>query len=383
MSAEGPILVLNGGSSSLKFALFDSSLGLRFKGQITAIGGEPAFTAEGPGGDRTNARPDREALDFILAWLSEKGVAHGSLAACGHRIVHGGSKYLSPTIVTDDVAHDLDKLTALAPLQMPACLSGLHRMRAIAPGVAQIACFDTAFHATQPEEAVRLPLPRSYFERGYRRYGFHGLNYEHVTAELPKLVGQLPRRLIVAHLGQGASMCAIKDGKSIATTMGYSTADGLVMGTRPGSLDPGALLAIMRDDQLTADQLDDLIYRQSGLLGLSGISGDMRTLLQSSAGEALAAVAQYCYAAACHAGSLAAALEGADAIVFTGGVGENAPAIRQAIVARLEWLGCIIDPARNRDNAAELSPPEIACPAYIIAANEELVIARHARQLVS
>jgi acetate kinase len=228
--------------------------------------------------------------------------------------------------------------------------------------VPHIACFDTAFHATQPEWATRLPIPREYHARGYRRYGFHGLNYEHVVQSLPR---PLPRRLLAAHLGSGASMCAIENGRSIATTMGFSTADGLVMGTRTGTIDPGVLIALMRDEHLDIEGLEDLLYRRSGLLGLSGISSDMRVLLASDRPEAKEAVDYYCYSAARHAGSLVAALGGLDAIVFTGGIGENAAPVRQRILDHLKWLGL-------RDDAIRIVP-----------ANEELAIARHVKALLA
>jgi len=237
-------------------------------------------------------------------------------------------------------------------------------MRELAPSVPHTACFDTAFHATQPELATRLPLPRDYHACGYRRYGFHGLNYEHVVATLPKIIGKpLPRRLLVAHLGNGASMCAVLDGRGIATTMGYSTADGLIMGTRTGSIDPGVLLALMRDDKLDAVGLEDLLYRRSGLLGLSGISSDMRVLLESGRPQAKEAIAHYCYSAARHAGSLAVAMGGLDALAFTGGIGENAVAVRTGILGHLSWLNI---PAEQ---------------IFVVPANEELAIARHVTTL--
>ena len=253
----------------------------------------------------------------------------------------------------------------MAPLHLPFGLGVLKEMRRIAPAVPNIACFDTAFHATQPELETRLPIPRAYFDRGYRRYGFHGLNYEHVVQALPQQTGKpLPRRLLAAHLGSGASMCAIFDGKSVATTMGFSTADGLVMGTRTGSIDPGVLVALMRDEHLSLDQLEDLLYRRSGLLGLSGISPDMRVLLASDRIEAAEAIDYYCYSAARHAASLVVALGGCEAIVFTGGVGENAGPVRARIMGHLKWLGIATDQV------------------HIVPANEEMTIARNVVGLI-
>ncbi|HEY5598778.1 MAG TPA: acetate kinase [Kiloniellales bacterium] len=357
------ILVLNAGSSSLKFAVFAAAaLEPVVKGQVAGIGGEPRLEVDGQRvRDLADVVTLADAQIFVAEWLSDRGLEPGLFAGIGHRIVHGGTKYVLPVRVDDAIQHDLEKLRALAPLHLPFGLGALKEMRRIAPEVPHIACFDTAFHATQPEWATRLPIPRQYFARGYRRYGFHGLNYEHVVASLPK---PLPRRLLAAHLGSGASMCAILEGRSVATTMGFSTADGLVMGTRTGTIDPGVLIALMRDDHLDIEGLEDLLYRRSGLLGLSGISADMRVLLASDRPEAKEAVDYYCYSAARHAGSLVAALGGLDAIVFTGGIGENAAPVRSRILDHLRWLGI-------KDDAI-----------HIVAANEELTIARHVKALL-
>jgi acetate kinase len=385
------LLVLNAGSSSLKFAVFELAAGaprLIVRGQVSGIGSAARFEASGPGlpAERHDAPAIAtlmEAQQFLIAWLGDHGLAATGFAGIGHRIVHGGTRYVAPVVVTDQILRDLDKLRSLAPLHLPFGLGALTRMRQLAPGVPQIACFDTAFHAAQPDVATRLPLPRAYHDRGYRRYGFHGLNYEHVVSELPRQTGRpLPPRLLVAHLGNGASMCAIKAGIGIATTMGYSTADGLVMGTRSGAIDPGVLIALMRDDGLDLAGLEDLLYRKSGLLGLSGLSADMATLLASDRPEAKDAVDYYCYWAARHAGSLVTVLGGLDAVVFTGGVGENAWPVRARILSHLAWLGLILDPERNRSNAPTLSPAGAQCPVYIVPANEELAIARHVARLI-
>ncbi len=358
------ILALNAGSSSLKFAVFDA-LTLRLKGQVSGIGSMPRLEIEGhKPRDVADVMSPTDALLHISEWLADNGHEPDSFKGIGHRIVHGGTRYLTPVSVEDTIQHDLEALRALAPLHLPFGLGVLKEMRRIAPEVPNIACFDTAFHATQPELETRLPIPRGYFDRGYRRYGFHGLNYEHVVNALPQQTGKpLPRRLLAAHLGSGASMCAILDGKSVATTMGFSTADGLVMGTRTGSIDPGVLVALMRDDHLSLDQLEDLLYRRSGLLGLSGISPDMRVLLASDRSEAIAAVDYYCYSAARHAASLVPALGGLDAIVFTGGVGENAGPVRTRILSHLKWLGAV--------------------DVHVVAANEELTIARNVADLLN
>ena len=361
------VLVLNAGSSSLKFAVFGEALSLLLKGQVSGIGSIPRLEVEG---HAPKAVPDvttpTDGLLVAAEWLSDHGHEPARFAGIGHRIVHGGTAYVAPTRVNDAIQHDLEKLRALAPLHLPFGLGVLKEMRRVAPDVPNIACFDTAFHATQPELATRLPLPRAYFDKGYRRYGFHGLNYEHVVNALPQQTGKpLPRRLLAAHLGSGASMCAILDGRSVATTMGFSTADGLVMGTRTGSIDPGVLVALMRDEHLTLDELEDLLYRKSGLLGLSGISPDMRILLASNKPEAKEAVDYYCYSAARHAASLVAALEGIDAIVFTGGVGENAKPVRERILGHLKWLGVLDDQV------------------FVVPANEELTIARNVAGLLT
>ena len=356
-------LVLNAGSSSLKFAVFDG-LAAQLKGQVSGIGSMPRLEVEGqPAIAVPRVTTPAEGLQAASRWLADHGHEPARFTGIGHRIVHGGTRYVTPVVVDDGVQSDLESLRALAPLHLPFGLGVLRDMRRIAPNVPNVACFDTAFHATQPELATRLPIPRDYFDRGYRRYGFHGLNYEHVVDALPRLTGRpLPRRLLAAHLGSGASMCAILDGKSVATTMGFSTADGQVMGTRTGSIDPGVLVALMRDDGLSIDQLEDLIYRRSGLLGLSGISPDMRLLLASDRAEAVAAIDHYCYSAARHAASLVPAMGGLDAMVFTGGVGENAGPVRLRILGYLKWLG--------------------VGDVFVVPADEELTIARHVAALL-
>ncbi len=360
------ILVLNAGSSSLKFAVFGAGLTPRVKGQVSGIGSKPRLEVNGQTiTEAAQVTTPSEGLLVAAEWLKGHGYTLQAFGGIGHRIVHGGTRYVMPVRVDDAIEQDLEGLRALAPLHLPFGLGVLREMRRIAPDVPNIACFDTAFHATQPELATRLPLPRAYFDKGYRRYGFHGLNYAHVVEALPKQTGKpLPRRLLAAHLGSGASMCAILDGRSVATTMGFSTADGLVMGTRTGSIDPGVLVALMRDEHLSLDQIEDLLYRKSGLLGLSGISPDMRVLLASDRPEARDAVDYYCFSAARHAASLAPAMGGLDAIVFTGGVGENAKPVRARI---LSYLKCM-------DVTEEQS--------FVVPANEELAIARSVASLM-
>ncbi|MFT3986090.1 acetate/propionate family kinase [Aestuariivirga sp.] len=353
------LLVVNAGSSSLKFAVFDG-LDAKLRGQVSGIGDDPQLEIDGePARPLKAVASHQDAIRAIEAWLKTRSMSAASFSGIGHRLVHGGARYVSPVIVDDAVEKDLHALERLAPLHMPVGVRVLADMRQLAPQVPNIACFDTAFHATQPELETRLALPRVYFDQGYRRYGFHGLSYAHIVKALPELTGKpLPRRLIVAHLGMGASLCAIRDGKSVATTMGYSTADGLVMGTRTGSIDPGVLLGLLRDEHPKVSDLEDLLYRKSGMLGISGLSGDMRALLASSAPEAGEAVEHFCYSAARHAASLLPPLGGLDAMVFTGGIGEHAGPVRARILHHLGWLG--------------LRPEQV----HVIAANEELTIAR-------
>ena len=359
------ILVLNAGSSSLKFALFDrESLGEAQRGQISGIGARPMLEFGGDRQELPSGTAFEEGLKLVSNLLKDHGFPVEALAGIGHRIVHGGERYVSPIIVSDEVLETLDGLRRFAPLHLPFGLGVLRMARIMLPGVAHVACFDTAFHATQPDIATRLPLPKEYRDKGYRRYGFHGLNYAHIVHALPEMTGKpLPHRLLAAHLGSGASMCAILDGKSVATTMGFSTADGLVMGTRTGSIDPGVIVALLRDEHLTLDRLEDLLYRRSGLLGLSGISADMRDLLASKDKAAREAVDYYCYSAARHAASLIPAIGGLDAIVFTGGIGEHAEPIRRAIINHLGWLKV---PAQQ---------------IHMVPANEELTIAREVKAL--
>lgn len=355
------ILVLNAGSSSLKFAAFEQAdVRELCRGQVSGIGTTPKLVTTAG----TTALPATagfsEGLAVLMAWMAAQGLPASDVAGFGHRIVHGGTRFVQPTVVDDDVATALEAMRALAPLHLPFGLTVLRTTRQLQPTVKHVACFDTAFHATQPALATRLPLPRSYHDKGYRRYGFHGLNYEQVVAALPRMLSApLPARIIAAHLGSGASMCAIRDGCSVGTTMGFSTADGLVMGTRTGSIDPGVLVALLRDEKLSLDDLEDLLYRRSGLLGLSGISSDMQVLLNSTAPQAKEAVDYYCYSAARHAASLVPTLGGVDAVVFTGGVGENATAVREKIMAHLRWM----------------NGPAV----HVVPANEELTIARHVR----
>lgn len=337
------IITLNAGSSSIKFAAFDNHLSPLAHGMVEGFG--------------------EAALAAALAELEGLGISLTKAAGIGHRVVHGGTEFVEPIIVSDEVQARLETLRKLAPLHLPYGLSAMVELRRRAPSVPHIACFDTAFHAGREAVTTRLPLPVDFEAKGYRRYGFHGLNYEHIVYCMPQQTGSpLPARLIVAHLGSGCSICAIREGRSVETTMGFSTADGLMMGTRTGAIDPGVLVALLRDEHLTLDELEDLLYRKSGLLGVSGDTADMRKLLASPAKAAQLAVDMFCYQAARHAASLAVSLGGVDAIVFTGGIGENSKTIRERIMHRLEFLGSV--------------------PVHVVKANEELTIARHVSALV-
>lgn len=379
------ILVLNAGSSSLKFGVFETAEepALLLRGQIAGIGRRAAFRAETRDGETLDTPPigtlrtHADALPLLLDWLVGQA---GPLAAAGHRVVHGGTGFAEPVLVTPAILERLAALGPLAPHHQPHNVAAIRALADAAPDLAQVACFDTAFHSTQPPEARRFPLPREFAERGLVRYGFHGLSYESVVHRLASR-GGLPKRLIVAHLGNGASLCAIRDGRSVATTMGFSTLDGLVMATRSGSIDPGLILHLMREG-MDLGTIEGLLYDRSGLLGLSGISADMKTLLASPEPGAAQAVSHYCYQARRHIGSLAAALEGVDALVFTGGIGENAAPVRAMICDGLGWLGVRLDAEANAAHAPAISRPGSAV-VRIVPTEEERTIARHTQRLLT
>jgi acetate kinase len=384
----GPrVLVLNAGSSSLKFALFDQN-SRRWRGQVEGIGTQPRFLIEGAAS--AAAPPTRElpastghaaGLDTILATLAERGIAIDDMSACGHRIVHGGAHFVAPMILDAEHLDELNALRELAPLHNRFGLDAIDAMRSAAPDLPQVACFDTAFHATMPDAATRFALPDEFHDAGYRRFGFHGLNFEHVAAVLSEQGGgHPPARLLIFHLGNGCSIAAVRDGRSVATTMGYSTLDGLVMGTRCGAIDPGLLLALQRDRGMSVDALEELLYRRSGLLGISGRSSDMRELERIDYAACRRAIEHFCYWAARHAGSLVVALGGVDAIVFTGGIGAGSAAVRSRIVEHLPWLGLTIDAERNHRNETLIAAAGEKIPIWVIEANEELAIVRHVRE---
>ena len=388
------VLTLNAGSSSLKFALFDAEggedAGAMLRGMVEEIPTRPRFSASGADGVSLAEEEWPEAAgDFagIVDRLIDRIEAHlddDRLIAVGHRVVHGGPDHAKPERVTPALLAELGRLTRLAPLHEPQNIAPIRALAEARPGLTQIACFDTAFHHTMPAVATRYALPRDFEAQGIRRYGFHGLSYEYIAGQLARAASELVAgRLIVAHLGNGASLCALKAGKSVDTTMGFSTLDGLVMGTRPGSLDPGVILHLLKERGMTADGIEDLLYRRSGLLGVSGgLSSDMRVLLDSDDPRAAEAVELFAYRIAREAGALASSLGGLDGFVFTGGIGEHSSAVRALVCARLDWLGLKIDAEANERGDGMISAPQSPVELRVIATDEERMIASHVLRTV-
>jgi acetate kinase len=393
VSRGAAVLALNAGSSSLKFALYDpggaGSLTPRAAGEIAPLGAGArlsASEAEGSGRHDVAAPEGTDAAGAVAVaarWLGARGLFE-PIGAVGHRIVHGGAELAEPCRIDAAIVERLEQLVPLAPLHQPPCLAAIAAARDAFAGAAHVACFDTAFHRTMPPVAQAEALPRRYAEAGVRRYGFHGLSYEHVAAALPRLDPVLAgARVIAAHLGNGASLCAMRAGRSVATTMGMTPLDGLVMGTRAGSLDPGAVLYLIDRHGLDARALERLLYRESGLLGVSGISSDMRVLLASGDPRAREAVDLFAYRAAREIGSLAAALGGADALVFTGGIGEHSAEIRARICRDAAWLGVAPpDESAAAGPARRLSRPGARVAVWVVASDENGVIARHTAEVL-
>jgi acetate kinase len=385
------ILVLNAGSSSVKFSIFDVAAdgepAVQAHGQVDAIGSLSRLHVVDRAGavlfDGAVDAPTHDgAMSAIQAWFADHRGDEHDFAAVGHRIVHGGSLYVDPVFVDATVMATLETLVPLAPLHQPHQLAAIRAVTAVAPGVPQVACFDTAFHRDQPPLAHAFALPAAITSAGVRRYGFHGLSYEYVVSALPQFAPEcVDRRLVVAHLGNGASMCAIARGRSIATTMGFTPLDGLPMGTRCGALDPGVVLYLMRHHGMHADAIEHLLYEGSGLLGVSGVSSDMRTLLESDQPSARNAIDLFVYRIGRELGSLAAALGGLDAIVFTGGIGEHAMQIRARVCKDARWLGVALDAAANARNGPRISTPNAGVSAWVIATDENLMVARHVLRL--
>ncbi|PMR75209.1 acetate kinase [Billgrantia endophytica] len=398
----GEILVINSGSSSLKFALFDVSPGaepvdlqLRYRGHFAGLGSQGRLTlkdGEGRTLDVASVGPELgevpedldhdTALSRLLAWFE----AHpdlGDISAVGHRIVHGGRDHVEPVRLDGTVLEALEALVPLAPLHQSYGLAPVRALAALRPDLPQVACFDTAFHAQQPDVARTFPLPRRYRDAGVIRYGFHGLSYDYINRTLngwilPAHRGEATAgRVIVAHLGNGASLCAIRDGRSVASTMGFTAVEGLMMGTRSGSLDPGLVLHLILQEGMPPEAVQRLLYKESGLLGVSGISGDMRELLQSEAPEAAEAIELFVYRIVCEIGSMAAALGGLDHLVFTAGIGERAAPVRAAVARGCEWLGARLAPTANDAHATDIAAADSRVGLWVIPTDEERMIARY------
>lgn len=384
-------LVLNAGSSSLKFSVFERPVGERWhleaRGQIDGIGTSPRLSVKDEIGaslakQDVVAHDGREALAALADWL--RSMYGGSrVLGVGHRVVHGGSRFTGPTIVNADVMRELYQLVPLAPLHQPYNLAAIEAVSEHLPEVPQVACFDTSFHRGQPEVAELVPLPRELRQQGLQRYGFHGLSYEFIASVLPLTApGIAHGRVIVAHLGSGASMCAMKDLKSVDSTLGFTALDGLCMGTRPGSIDPGVVLHLFQGLNMSAKEVEALLYKKSGLLGISGISNDMRDLLGRTEPAARLAVDYFVYCAAKAIGALGAVLGGIDALVFTAGIGENSPEIRQRICEASAWLGLEIDEHANNKRESKISTSRSKISVWVVPTNEELMIARHTGALL-
>jgi len=393
MSGDSCILVLNAGSSSVKFALFSDAEppARRLSGAVDGIGhdGGRFRAAEANGGvwsdEEVHVSNQEGAIELLLSAI-ERHRAGRSIVAVGHRVAHGGPDCICPLFVTSELEARLKRLIPLAPLHLPHNLAGIAAVRAHRPKLPQVACFDTAFHATLPKVAQMTGLPRDIVSREIRRYGFHGLSYEFIVDDIRRRYGAAAdgERLIVAHLGSGASMAAIKGGRSIETTMGFSTLSGLPMGTRSGDLDPGLILYLILEKGLSAEALQHILYERSGLLGLSGVSSDMRELLaQKNRPQVADAIDYFCARSRAYIGSLATTLGGIDRLVFTGGIGANAPAVRAKVCAGLEHLGIGLDDERNASGARLISADASRVAIEAFATDEEIMIARHVQQVLA
>lgn len=386
------LLVLNAGSSSLKFSVFldEEPPQLLVRGQLEGLHTHPHFLARNAAGviGEKEWPPGTElghrgALDFLFAWGREGSLGANRIVATGHRVVHGGMKFDAPVLISGETVAELEALVPLAPLHQPHNIEAITAVAQMAPELPQIACFDTGFHRAQPPVAQAFALPGRYTEEGVRRYGFHGLSYEYVASVLPTMDRRAAEgRSVVAHLGNGASMCALGAGRSVATTMGFTALDGLAMGTRCGAMDPGVLLYLIERHGMDGPALERLLYQESGLLGVSGISSDMRELLGSSDPRATEAVDLFVYRIRRELGSLAAALGGLDALVFTGGIGENAVSVRARVCRDARWLGVELDEEANAKGGPRISRAGSGATAWVIPANEELMIALHTRRVL-
>jgi len=382
------VLVLNAGSSSLKFGVYErpknGSLALVAQGQIEGIGTRPRLFARDQADETlvdrdlgADVRDANGALDELAAWLRSR-FDREALAAVGHRVVHGGPKFDRPTLVTPEIVRELGELSPLAPLHQPFNLAAIDAVFDRLPGLPQVACFDTAFHRGHSAVAELIPLPSDLRASGLQRYGFHGLSYEYIASVLPQVAPEIAAgRVLVAHLGSGASICALDDGRSVDSSLGFTGLDGLCMGSRPGALDPGIVLYLFQELGLSAREVEDVLYRKSGLLGISGISNDMRALLGNDEPAARLAVDYFVYRAAKEIGALTAALGGLDGLVFTAGIGENSVEVRQRICEACSWLGVRVDRETNEGNGPRITTGDSDVSAWVIPTDEELMIARH------
>jgi len=385
---NGFILVLNAGSSSLKFCVYLASAAdawrLEARGQIEGIGTAPRLSARDGAGEALDDRQldpgvsdARGALEVLASWLRAR-FQGGHVLGVGHRVVHGGASYAAPVVITPQILADLRTLTPLAPLHQPHNLAAIDAVAERLPGVPQVACFDTAFHRGHQAVADVIPLPIEIRRAGVQRYGFHGLSYEYIASALPRMAPEIAAgRVIVAHLGSGASLCAMVGGHSIDSSFGFTALDGLCMGTRPGALDPGVVLYLFQQLGMSAKDVEALLYKKSGLLGLSGVSNDMRDLLASSEPAARLAVDYFVYRATKEIGALASTIRGIDALVFTAGIGERSPEIRRRICDASAWLGIDMDLEANARHGLRISLPRSRVSVWVIPTNEELMIARH------
>ncbi|BAP57156.1 acetate kinase [Thioploca ingrica] len=388
---DNAILVVNAGSSSIKCALFvadetrESQLKLVYHHDVTGIGTHCYFQVKTAEGSRLLKQElaqldHQQAFAVILEWL-DKYATDLKLTAAGHRVVHGGNQFTAPVVIDEVVLRQLEQFIPLAPLHQPHNLTPIKALQQLKPHLFQVACFDTAFHTTRPPVAKIYALPRALTEKGIKSYGFHGLSYEYIAQQLPQVLGQLPQRVIVAHLGNGASMAALLEGHSIATTMGFTALEGLPMGTRCGAIDPGVLLYLLNEG-MDYQQLNHLLYHQCGLRGVSGISNDMRELLLSDLPDAQEAIDLFVYRINREIGSLVAALGGLDALVFTAGIGEQAHLIRARICQAASWLGIQLDDTANEQQRTQISQPDSRVSVWVIPTDEEKMIAQHTYALI-
>jgi acetate kinase len=387
----GCITVINAGSSSVKFAIFEASgsANLQFGGQIEGIGVNPHLKVRDAGGGTLIERTwpadgfNHDAATREILTTARELVAGTPVKGIGHRVVHGGMRFDSPIRLDRDVLAALAKLEPLAPLHQPHNLAPIRAIFDAASHIPQVACFDTAFHRRQSNVVQAFALPRRLTEAGIRRYGFHGLSYEYLVSRMAEMCPEIATaRVILAHLGNGASLCAVKEGRSVASTMGFTAVDGLMMGTRCGALDPGVILYLMQEYRMDAAQIEDLIYRQSGLLGVSGISSDMRELRASADPRAREALDLFVHRIVREVGSLVAALGGLDGLVFSGGIGENDVATRKEVIEKCGWLGASLDPGRNAIGKGRISAGAPSIPVWVIPTDEERLIARHTMRVL-